>query len=286
MIINEKINIKLYYRFVKYVSKMLKNELPHERYKLITFDEYNAQTKVEKRVKRLAEAYLYLMNNVNQTLDEKIIETTYFILTHELLEKEITKKILKEYYKNYGETSHYLAVLIHLNVLENIKKQQYEFAFIMSNYIMLKKKRYPLIPYTYYVKEYFESIKEKDKNKLTKVFIDIESITFENKDKEEIKLEEVIERLSKEKEKLKREYQIKNMYIYGSYSKGTNTNYSDLDLLVIYENELEKEEKRKLRKKLINYLSPLLKIGVDIIEFDTAMEKMDIDEMEKTIEII
>ena len=72
LLINE--NIKQYYRFIEFVSKLVGIDLPHERFKLLALDEFKAESKTELKIKALADSYMYLINNINQSLTTKIIK--------------------------------------------------------------------------------------------------------------------------------------------------------------------------------------------------------------------
>ena len=122
MLIGHNANMKHFYRVIEFVSKLVGVKLTHERFKLIALDEYKAETEAELRVKSFGNAYLYLLNNIKQSLTTKIINNAYYLLTGDALDKEISNKILETYYKYYDESLHYQVALIHLSVLENIDK--------------------------------------------------------------------------------------------------------------------------------------------------------------------
>lgn len=61
------------------------------------------------------------------------------------------------HYKNIDVAPHSLAALLHLYITNNITKNNIEFAFLISNYIMLKKDRWFLMPYEYCHNDYKEA---------------------------------------------------------------------------------------------------------------------------------
>ena len=107
MLIGQNVNIKHFYRVIEFVSKLVGVKLTHERFKLIALDEYKAETEAELRVKSFGNAYLYLLNNIKQSLTTKIINNAYYLLTGDALDKEISNKILETYYKYYDERYSY-----------------------------------------------------------------------------------------------------------------------------------------------------------------------------------
>ena len=286
MLINEKVKIKHFYRFVEFASKLLKVGLPHERFKLIALDEFKAESKEEFKVKRLSDSYLYLINNINQCLTTEIIKNAYFLLTEIILEDEMLKKILEIYYQNYDESSHYLAALIHFAVLDNVTQRKIEFAFMLSNLIMYKKERNPFIPFEFVHQKYFNSIQEKDINKLMYVLASIEAKNKEIKENIELRLEDILYVIQTNESILKNKYRVKKLYLYGSFAKCKTSLTSDLDLLIIYDEKLLNFQKCINETELKGFLNMKLNIQVDLIDFTRALVQLDICEMEKLITLI
>ena len=77
-------------------------------------------------------------------------------------------------------------------------------------------------------------------------------------------LDEIKEILKKHEKEFKEKYKIKEIGIFGSYSRGEAKEGSDLDILV----EFEPDAKISLLEfvELENYLSDLLGIKIDLVE--------------------
>lgn len=286
MIVNNEMEIKFFYRFVEFTSRLLGVDLPHERFKLIILDNFKAESKTERLVKRFSDAYLYLINNTNQSLTTSIIKKAYYLLTDIMLEDEKCKKIIEKFYKHYDETSHYLAALIHFVVLDNVEERKVEFAFMMSNLIMLKKKRNPFIPYEFMFDAYFKAIENKNINKLMYIYAEIEASSKPKYNTVELCQDNIIEEIKNCKAILKGKYHVKKLYLYGSYAKQKTSLSSDLDLLVIFDQELLNFERCKNSDQLIQYLREKLQITIDLLDFTHAMDNLDIQEMENIITLI
>ena len=286
MIIDNNIKIKHFYRFVEFVSKLLGKSLPHERFKLIALDLYKAESKEEFEVKKLGDSYLYLLNNINQSLTTNVIKNTYYLLTESILEDEKIEKIIKTYYQNYDEGSHYLAALIHFAVLDNVKEKKIEFAFMLSNYVMYKRKRNPFTPFKVIYDKYFIAIRERNINKLLKVFASMEGINKESKENPNLEFDYILHIIKENESLIKNKYHIKKLYLYGSYAKNVTNINSDLDLLIVYKDDVFNFERLSLNDKLKKYLSNQLQINVDLIDFRRALNELDICEMENIITLI
>ncbi len=286
MLVSKEMDIKLYYRFVEFVSRLVGYGLPHERFKRIILDDYKAEAKEEKEVKQFANAYLHVLNNINQSVTKEMIQESYYLLTHEILDEQISKQILEVYYMYYDENSHYIAMMIHFKVLELVKTRKIEFAFMISNLIMFKKERYPLIPYEYIFDIYQKTIKQKNKDKLMVLFSEMEVTSKPYANHSNLSKEEIIWKIKEARKQLIQEYHIKKLYLYGSYAKEKTNIQSDLDLLVMLDKEMLPLEKGIVMKNLTDYLENKIKIHVDIIDFSHALENLDINEMENIITII
>ena len=125
-----------------FILKYQNFDVIQEKIKLIFMDEDKLYSTQERFIKRLCNCSNYIFNNINQPFTEELIIQAYFLLTNELLENEIVMKIIELYYKNIDVAPHSLAALLHLYILNNIEKNNIEFAFLMSHYIMLKKDRW------------------------------------------------------------------------------------------------------------------------------------------------
>ena len=286
MLVSKEIDIKLYYRFVEFTSRLVGFSLPHERFKRIILDDFKAESREEKEVKQFANAYLYILNNLNQSVTKEVLQESYYLLTHECLDEEISRQILETYYMHYDENSHYVAMLVHFKILQLVKVRNIEFAFMISNLIMLKKERYPLIPYEYMYEVYKQTIENKNKDKLMVIFSQIEAITKPHENHSNISKEEIIVRIKENKQYLIKEFYLSKLYLYGSYAKERVTTQSDLDLLVIFDKEMLPLEKGMVIKNLTEYLENKINIHLDILDFSHALNNLDISEMENIITII
>lgn len=284
MIMNNDLDLKAYYRFVEFVLKMDGGTLPHERYKLISLDKYPCESLEELKVKRVSNAFMYLMNNINQILNKEIIKDCYYLLTNEIISDEIVLKILEEYYKNKNENIHYLAALIHFAVLDNVLVDNVIFAFMLSNLIAVKNGGTCYIPFQYIKDKYIEAITEKSINKMIYVFASIEA--KEKKVFYQTTKENIIDTIWNKREELTTKFKIDRIYLYGSYAKDKITEFSDIDLLVVFKNDVNVFEKTLIRKNVKEYLTSLFNINVDIIDFNIALTTLDIKEMDNLITII
>ena len=261
------------------------NNIVKERVYEIYYDKIKSLSYLESKIKNISNSYNYILNNINQPISEDLLNQSYYLMTCELLERNIVDEILRIYYKNIDVAPHSLAALLHLYITNNITKNNIEFAFLISNYVMLKKNRWFLMTYEYCHKDYKEAIKSNDLSSLIRIFYDIELIKKEKRPYLFTR-DEVIKKIKNLKEELHNTYNIDKLYLFGSFAKGNNTEKSDLDFVVIFNETLIKKEKNDMIKMVKQYLSKEYNCDVDLLDFSYALNTFDKSQMEYLITLI
>lgn len=276
-----KYNINLIYL----VKRFINEAIVREKIKKIAFDRVVCLTEQELSLKRFVNSLNHIMYNINQPFKEELLIQSYFLLTNELLNEEIIDRVMKLYYRNIDTAPHSLAALLHLCIVNNISKNNIEFAFLISNYIMLKKDRWFLMPYEYCHNDYKEAIENNNLSSLIRIFYDIELV---KKEKRACLLsrDEVIQKIKTLREDLINTYKIENLYLFGSFAKGDNTEKSDLDFVVVFNRLLINKEKNDMIKAMKDYLSNEFDCSVDLLDFSYALDTFDKSQMEYLITLI
>lgn len=271
----------LIYHILNYKKKYI----TLEKIKDISDDCIICQENFEYNVKSFINSLNLIVHNYQQPFNKELLNQSYFLLTNELIDSSILDKIMELYYKNIDVAPHSLAALLHLYITNNITKNNIEFAFLISNYIMLKKDRWFLMPYEYCHNDYREAIKNNDLSSLIRIFYDIELVKKEKKPCL-LSREEVIQKIKSIKEELVNNYYIEKLYLFGSFAKGNNTNKSDLDFVVIFNESLINKEKNDMIKIVKEYLKNEFDCDVDLLDFSYALNTFDKSQMEYLITLI
>lgn len=273
------------YQFIYFVKKLLNYDIKKEKIEKISDDKITCLSNEDLMIKRISNACNYLFSNINQIFNEDIINQCYFLISNSLLDKTIIKNIVSLYYQNIDNSPYTLAGLIHLFIINNIKQTEIEFAFIISNYIMIKKQKGLLIPYEYCIKKYYDIITNNDLSSLILLFFDIEK-KIKAKRNCNLTKKEVCIIIQKLKNELVAKYDIKKLYLFGSYAKGTNNNYSDIDFIVIFNKDMINESRLDKIDEVKQYLINVLNCEIDILDFNYAIENLGENEMEHIITLI
>ena len=259
-----KINDKEFYRFIEFTMKMQGTGLTHERIKQIIKDKTQALSVEEKEVRNLTDAFTYIVNNVNQTFSKETINKSYYMLNLEVMDEEKQEEILKTYYK-YSDESIYLRVAKIQNKIIELK--------------INKKIEYSLLLYK-------EALINRNEEKLMLLYSRLETISNSENESKEIDVEKINEYIKRNKNYILARYHVEKLYLYGSFAKNTMNKNSDIDFLVMLEEDIINIEKERIIKELIEYLTKEIGIKVDIIDFTHAMKVLEINEMENIITLI
>lgn len=277
---------KEFVRLIEFTAKFFNDALPHERYKNIINNTYPALSKEELNVKRLANAYLYVLNNTKQPFSNVLINDAYYLLTKKRLSFRKIDNILSTYYFNSNENIYLLITLIHSLIIKEIKVRKYEFAFLISNYILIKNQKQLIIPRLCFKQKYKLAVKNNSTDGFVSLFSTMDNKIRVSKAKKIITQEIIKDTLILYKRKLVDDFSINAIFLYGSYAKNNMNYQSDIDLLVIFNVENNLHEKNSKKILLSNYLEKLFSKTVEVIDFEYAIKKLDISEMENIIRII
>ena len=283
---NNTISIKSYYRFIELVSKLCGGGLIHERYKSITLDAIKTESIEDDKAKTLSNSFSYILNNVNQSLSKVIIKDSFYLLTSIILDDSLIDRILNNYYRNINDDVRYRAIYIHKEILNLNIDRKIEYAFIISNYVMLNANRNILIPYSSIYEQYKLNIKINDMNKWLFLFDQMEEKSESSESISLLTIDDIVNQLKPHLNRLKGIYGITFLAIYGSVVKGLVNQNSDIDFLIDFKMDLLDYQKSINKEKVKSIIIETLNAKVDLIEFKHALDNLDINEMENIVVLI
>lgn len=284
------INEKVFYRFVEFTSRLIKYELAHEDYKLIALDKKEANTITEKKVKRLADSFLYLLNQTNQIIDLELVKTCYYLLTKKRLNKVCSEKIIKSIYLVRDDTPYIRAASAILAVYGLNIERKLEFAILLANYILIKNGMYPIILHEIDRSNLRYLLKTKSKKDLVELIYMHEyqtrhGIGQDANHNSEITIDYVIEVLKSHQIYLMNELKVKHVFLYGGLVKGSTNTSSDIDLLVDMGEDMVNYHKYEYINKIQAFLAEKIESKLDVLDFSYSLAYAEIKEMNNTIKI-
>lgn len=280
-------DIKKFYRFIEFTSILCGIGLCHEEFKRISLGYEKPINEYQKSVKRFADAYSYLLNNISSVFDEQLIKSTYYLLESEELNQKKLIIILKVYYETLGlgiadRIFKMKKAIINLNLKQNV-----QFSMMMVNFILIKNKYEPVIIYRNDHNVYWSLDLSSDKelygfllNRVCKRR-NFEQIPTKPMDKLK-----VISQLKEQRKVIAKEYKVSSLYLYGSIVKDLHNSRSDIDFLISFSEDLIPFEIAILKEKVKSHLRKFCLCEVDLIDFDDALINLETNEMENIIRII
>lgn len=271
------------YSFPFEIMRLKDETFPKLLAKEIILNKRQALTKAERELKSISNSLIYLTCNVSSEIAVSLIKESYYLLTHKQLRKAKASKIVNKYYEYINCDLEELIVnlLEELNICIHYSKIQYAILLI---YFLFLKKRKEVVVITKNMKPLILQML-KDKGKLMELLRLFKNSSIENNGIKRLDKNEVLDYFSRNRRELKLRYPIKRLYLFGSYADGMNNENSDLDLLVIFNDEVTGVESLSLKNSLTEYLENQLQTHIDIIQFQYAMDYMDIMSLNKILTI-
>lgn len=96
----------------------------------------------------------------------------------------------------------------------------------------------------------------------------------------------IIDKIRNLKNELIDKFNIKKLYLFGSFAKEKNNKSSDVDFLVILEESLIYAERLDRIDEIKAYLNGVLSCDVDILDFTYATSNLGVNEIENAITLI
>lgn len=280
----------------KLIEKILRYwnmDFSHERFKAIIFSMEEYQTPLEEKIKNYYDAYMYLLMNHKSPFTSAFIRKFYYIIFEKELEESIALKIASRYIFLSTETKIMKAIELHFYVyslLSDLKEfERWLISLMFLNYALVKQG----IPCVYLIRTDLEKYAKyrNDKEKLKTMLYNV--ILFSKFQKKsytkqlrKITLEEIEEVFRKKRELLQERYKIEHIFLYGSFAKDTARLDSDLDLFVIFKEDISYQEKMQYKEGLVNYLTSEFCRYVDIQEIFECIPKEIILEATRTKKLL
>lgn len=200
-----------------------------------------------------------IMNIYNYLLTNEYLTYSAFVYAAQQLETEIDflkiKKIIDNYPFKEDITHQAVWLCYHIWREKVIGKYSYVLAVVMMNSILKNNHYIPMI----FIDRYVLSIDKLLNDNITvetlyKIFSIYHDMSIKYVDKYDLVNKETILNIIEEnKEKLIKEYNVKNIWLFGSFSRDEATEYSDVDIYIEFSIDkcaLEEEEVKKYLEKI------------------------------------
>ena len=279
-------------RMATFLEKLLRyfgHDFRHDLYKQIVYAEADCQTPLEDRIKNYYDAYVYLLNNHKNPFSQDVFKRFLYILTGKEADYALLVRVTSLYYHLNDLAPIEKAIEFHMQAFNAMPEFGEELRTIVSlmlfNYTLVKDGIPAVKICGKDLNNYFAS-REKyidgNKEKMYKFAINL-VVNAPLQDKSyyknllPISVRDIYNTVLADKEILLGKYGVLHIGIFGSFAKGNQRIDSDIDLLVVFSDELILNEKLVIVEKLAEHYFKKFNRFVDINE----VGKYVIDEMLK-----
>lgn len=250
----------------------------HDDFKQIVYGEKECNTPFEYCFKSMYDAYDYLLANSKNSLSSEILRKFFYIIDGAESDEYFVECIKNKFFCMLDSPPIEKAVDFHLYVYSELKDKDENIRLIVSlmffNYVLLKS-GIPILRFIRPVlKEYVDcrsAYFEGDRERIFKLFLNqireakIQDKTY-YKNLRPLTVAEICNRIYRDKDTLQNVYGIESIAIYGSFSKGIQRIDSDIDLLVVFSQDLPCESKQRTAENVESHYFNVFNRYIDITE--------------------
>ena len=266
--------------FLEKLLRFLGHDFCHDDFKKIIYGEKGCFTPFEEKIKCLYDAYQYLLSNAQSPLSTKILKRFFYILNGIEPDEDMVIRMVSRFFHISDKPCLERAIEYHLYVYEELSYSSEEYKFIVSlmifNYALVKGGIPSLRFVRKTLKEYVvcrdEYLKDNGKNTLLyNLFLEqLKEAKFQDKSfygsLRPLWINDVYDRFYSDRELLRNKYGVKSISIFGSFAKGLQRMDSDIDLLIVFLENLSYEEKRRKADMLMDYYFNVFNRFIDVTE--------------------
>lgn len=264
--------------FIEALFRFFGYNFRHDDYKQLIYAEAGTKTDLEEKIKQTYDAYHYLLFNSQNPLTSGILKRFFYILIGEEMDNSMLIRMSSKFFEMNNLPTLEKAINYHLYIYEELSYLEEEQRFMISimffNYILAKSG----IPTLRFVKSVLmDYVKHRDAffagDKTAMYELMLEQLRYAKvQDKDFYKklkplyIRDVYHQFLKDKDVLKEQYGILGISIFGSFAKENQRLDSDIDLLVVFSNDLSYEEKIKKVEDFSKFYLRVFNRFIDVLE--------------------
>ena len=267
-------------KLIEKILRFFELDFSHERFKAVIYAKDEFQTPFEEKMKHYFDAYYYLLSNAKSPFTASVFQRFYYLIFEHPAEENIASKITSEWIWLSGESRITKAIYLHCYVFSLLndlnEMERWMVSFMMLNYFLVKE-NIPCLYLNYRdLAEYAENKgnEEKVKNLLYQIILQAQTQKKSYyKQLQKITLEDIALKNNEKQNFIRETYQIEHVFVYGSFAKNTARIDSDIDLLILFKEDISYPEKKRCKEELVRYLTKEFNRYVDIQEIFESLSK-------------
>lgn len=247
-----------------------------DRLKKIMYAETPCETKFEEKIKNYLDGFLYLLSNRQNPVTKVLLQKFFYLLLGKEIEEFIALKLATAYFFHSEMGPIEKAMHYHLVVYQTLvsfeERDRFFISLLFLNFVFVKHNIPCVSFFISDLKAYVgcrEAYFNGDSAKLWQLLLEvIHKNSFVKKghfDKiEPLGLAELYQRILEQKSLLEENYQVKHLWVYGSFAKKMARYDSDVDILVRMSLDLTQEEQNENIMELKKLFGKMFHKWIDI----------------------
>lgn len=263
--------------FLKKVLLFSNYEFSYETYKRIIYNEIPCVSRQDFVIKSYYDGVWYFINNAKNPLTQKILQN-FFNLIDLNIDSNSLIQISSKLFELEDLPLLEKCVNFHMFVYDYLKDFNEEKRILVSlavfNYLLVKND-IPCIDISVanlckYVKYRDEYINDNKENLYIFMFNIIKEAKFQNREYYNnlfpLTMQDIKKQIVRDKEEIKLKYKINKLMMFGSFVQGNQRIDSDIDMIVIFDDDVTIKEKREFIDNFSNHYYKVFNRFIDVQE--------------------
>ena len=283
--------------FIRRLLEHLGLDIGHDDFKRLINGTKEIISETEYRIKFFYDAYDYLLSNPNMVFSKNLLSRFFFILMGKPLEEHRILAIQAAYH-DFGNLPVLQRILkTHFSVYSALEGYEDVYrtgsAFLILNSLLVRHK---LVPIRFFAPDFekYERVKAKylEGDIVPAVEFLLDKLRHErtqpkdyDKKLEPLTISEIVTKIKDNSALIGKLYKTRSVILFGSFAKKTPSYDSDIDLGVVFEEDISYEEKEQYAEGLKEYLFVLFNRFVDVQEINGYIEEKLLVGFQKYIKV-
>lgn len=283
--------------FIEKAFRFCGYDFGHDDYKQIVYAEAGCKTTLESTIKNVYDAYLYLLSNAQNQLTTEILRKFFYLLDGKEPDESLVIRLATKFFKIKNLPALEKAVDFHMYVLSETNGEDNYRNFLLPlmffNYTLVNCKipslRFTLQALKLY-KKLVKEMSEKGTPEMYRFFLEqLQQAQFQSKsfykNAKPLSASQICQRIKSQKTLLQTQYGVQSVLLFGSFAKNLQRLDSDIDLMIVFSQDMSFEMKAKVIEDLSRYYFSLFRRFIDITEISEYLGDWTITQIIQYIKI-
>ena len=270
--------------FIEKAFRYFNHDFRHDIFKKIIYGELECNTPLEEKLKNFYDGYMYLLSNHKSPLSSKILNRFFYILFGKEVSISLVLKLVGLNFELSAIGGIDYVIDFHINAYQEMfifcEEERFIISLMFFNYSLLKI-NIPIIHFgnqklVNYEKKQKEYLKGEKQGMMEFVLKTLQTFKFQDKsyykNLKHLTTLDICMKIKNDQVMLETKYHLKNVYLFGSFAKNNARIDSDIDLLLVFQDDITVERKGKIIEFLSEYYFNVFGRFIDIIYINRYLD--------------